>query len=103
MKVLLIILLIIISLPGASYVSTSIYIDLPKKVGYIKYLLIILFYIMFGAFTIYLLTVGYIDLLSLLVLNILIEIPVIYYLRKEIIGRLKKDFTMKGDKDSDEQ
>src|SRR5208337_555567 len=96
MEVLLTILAIIIALPGA-YITKAIYVDLPHKVGYFKFILMIILYITFVAFAVYLLTEHYLNLISFIALIYLIELPAVYYLRKEIIRALKRDFTMKGE------
>jgi hypothetical protein len=73
-------------------------IELPKKLGYFKFVLIMICHVFFGGVMILLLSEGYVNLFFFLMAFILVELSVIYYFRKELIESIKKDFKIKSKK-----
>jgi|SRR5208283_4356646 len=100
MLILFVIIVIFIAIPLA-YIRWFLIIELPKKLGYFKFGLVSIVYIIFFGCAVLLLTDGHLNFILFVIFNMLIDLPGVYYLRKEFISALKSDFTMKGDKDSD--
>ena len=92
---LLIILVVIFSLPLA-YIQYFIFIELPKKIGYLKFCLILFCHIVAGVMAVQLLMEDYLNLLTFylfFVAGIFIEVYV--FLRKEFIADIKGLFGRK--------
>ncbi len=68
---------------------------LPRKVGYFKFILILVGYIIFFGWTVYLLGEGYIGLFAFFMMPIVIEWIGVYFLREEFIYWVEKDFRLK--------
>ena len=94
MLVLLIIIGILVLIP-LSYIHWFLIIELPKKLGYFKFILILICYVVFVGFMTFLLSEGSLNLILFLILIMLVDLLGMYYLRKEFIDSIKKDFKIK--------
>lgn len=97
MLLLLIIIGILISIP-LSYTYYFLLIELPKKLGYLKFVSVLICHIFFGGMMVFLLSEGYINLILFFISFTLPGILGLYYLRKEFIDSIKKDFKIKSGK-----
>lgn len=87
---LLIIIGGIILLP-LTYIQGFLIIELGKKLGYLKFLIIFLFYIGFWGLIVHLLTIGYIGLLVFFVAPIIVQCFGVFLLRKDFRKAVKED------------
>lgn len=85
---LLIVLIIIFSIP-LTYIYYFLIGELPKKIGYPKFILVILGYIILVAIAVELLMEGYLNLLSFYLFFVLTDLVGVWFLRKEFIADMK--------------
>jgi len=88
----ILLILIITVLAPLTYLDAYFIVELPKKYGYWKFLLVVLCYLLILAVDIYLLSAGLIGLLLFFLIPTLIEFFGAYYYRKEIMTGLKRDW-----------
>lgn len=91
MLALFIIIGTLISVP-LTYTYAFLLIELPKKLGYFKFVLILICYIFFCGIMVFLLSESYLDLILFFILLILPDLLGVYYLRREFIDTIKRDF-----------
>jgi hypothetical protein len=94
MVILLIVIGILILIP-LSYIHWFLIIELPKKLGYLKFVLVLICYIFFCGIMVYLLSTGYPNLILFFISLIIVDLLGVYYLRKEFMDTVKKDFKIK--------
>lgn len=66
--------------------------ELPRKMGYLRFVAIAFCDIVFFATLIFLLSAGYISLLLLMILALIVDLLGVYYLKDEFVRSVKKDF-----------
>jgi len=91
MELILIVLGIIIVSPLA-YIEGFLLIELPKKIGRLKFYGILIIYITVIIIAVMLLSLGYLKLWSFAILILSINLLGVLYLRKEFVISLREDF-----------
>jgi hypothetical protein len=91
MLILIIIIGIIILIP-LSYMGNFLFVELRKKVGNIKFALILICYVIFMGSLIFLMTVNYLNFFLFLILLAIPQLIGVYYLREEFAADIKGFF-----------
>ncbi len=89
-----IILGILVYVPLA-YIQWFLIIELRNKYGYLRFVLILFGFIIFYAVITFLLSQGYINFITFLLLPIIINLIGAWFLRKEFANDLRKIFKLK--------
>ncbi len=87
----ILIIVAILILSPLSYIQAFLIIELRKKLGFLKFLLIFLGYICLWIADVYLLTLSYISLLPFVLIPVFVQIFGIFLLRKKFMIEIKRD------------
>jgi hypothetical protein len=93
----LIILGVVIVLIPLAYIHWFLIIELPRKIGYLRFCAILFCYVIFLAILVVLISAGYVNLVLAMALDFFVDLCGVYYLKKEFIATLKKDLKIEKD------
>lgn len=91
-----IIILGVLALSPLAYIDGFLLIALPKKLGHVKFFLILLFYIIFVSVLVALLSFKYINFITFVIFLLLPYFFGVYLLRREFFDEVKRLFRVRG-------